>query len=172
MRIILALAIAAVALSPTAAWSAGTLDKDMTLEHDGLTRYFESYVPDGLPDSPVPLLFVFHGGGLDNDNILQNPVTQEFISLADEELFIVLIPNGTTKTGETGPSGGFAWNHCRTNNSRTADDEQLEGEAIRHPAAIREAGSVDPLQPPSAYKSSGDRGHAAGGNGLVVHDSP
>ena len=102
---IVALAIAGVALMyclcPIAAWS-GTLVENATLEHDGLTRYFDYYVPDGLPDSPVPLLFVFHFGNV-NKNFVRLSAAGEFMRLADQELFIVIYPNGTTLTGVTGP---------------------------------------------------------------------
>ena len=134
MRIVLALATAGFALAyclhPTAAWS-GTLVEDVTLEHDGLIRYFDYSVPDGLPDSPVPLLLVFHLGG-GNKNFIRDSAGGEFMRLADEERFIVLYPNGTTggnapRPGTTGPGlfGRFGWNICRiqiNNPGRTADD--------------------------------------------------
>ncbi len=91
----------------------GTLVRNLTLEHDGLIRYFDAYVPDGLPDSPVPLLFAFHGGG-SNKNDFHFVRACEYMRLADQELFIVLYPNGTTRTGETGPGiGVFGWDVCR-----------------------------------------------------------
>ena len=34
---------------------AGTLVVDTTIVHDGVTRYFDYYVPDGLSTTPVPL---------------------------------------------------------------------------------------------------------------------
>ena len=124
MRIVLALLLVGAALVPTVASGSGTLSQDVPLDHDGLTRFFDYYVPDGLPNSPVPLLFIFHGGQLDNDYVRNVSSAKEFLNLADQELFVVVIPNGTTATGETGPSGNFRWRHCRLENANlsAADD--------------------------------------------------
>ena len=157
-RIVLTLAIAGLALTfclrPTAAWSE-TLVEDVTLVHDGLIRYFDYYVPDGLTDSPVPLLFVLHPGGSDN-GFVRRSAAGEFMRLADQELFIVLYPNGTTLAGTTGPFGGFGWNVCRINTrnppGRTADDVGFVS------ALIDWAAASDNIDPERIYATGGSSG--------------
>jgi polyhydroxybutyrate depolymerase len=157
-HIVLALALAVAAptycLLPTVAWS-GTLVDDETIEHDGLTRYFDYYVPDGLPSSPVPLLFVLHGNGMDNDKYRALGAVSEFMNLADEEPFIILYPNGTAADGTTGPSGAFAWHICRAdvrNNPRTADDVGFVNALIDWAAT---SFSIDPERVYSTGASNG-----------------
>lgn len=92
----------------------GTLVQDATLEHEGQTRFFDYYVPADLPEGPVPLLMVLHGGTVDA-KATALAETAEFRDIADREKLIVVYPNGTSAaTGETGPSGSFNWNDCRS----------------------------------------------------------
>ncbi len=46
-----------------------TFVESATLTHDGLLRYFDYYLPDGLSSDPVALLFVLHGGTGSNDSM-------------------------------------------------------------------------------------------------------
>ncbi|MDP3940341.1 MAG: hypothetical protein Q8R92_19675 [Deltaproteobacteria bacterium] len=58
IRIMRALAavLAGVLILPAAALAQfGTLVENVTLQHGGVTRYFDYYLPFGLPASPVPL---------------------------------------------------------------------------------------------------------------------
>lgn len=132
------LAFAISILLNTAPVVAGTLVLDATIVHDGITRYFDYYVPDGLPAAPVPLLFVLHGGTQSNKSLLVSaPV--EFQAIADQEPFIIVRPNGTDPaTGQSGANGAFNWNDCRADTGAlgtTADDVGFIGALIDWAAA-------------------------------------
>jgi len=120
----MATATAAVLLAGGVAW-AGTFVQNATLAHGGITRYFDYYVPDGLPPTPVPLLFVLHGGTQSNKFVAFTAFS-ELHALADQDAFIVIHPNGTDpSTGLSGPNGSFNWNDCRSDagtSTTTADD--------------------------------------------------
>lgn len=93
---------------------AGTFLESETLTHEGATRWYDLYVPDGLGDAPVPLLVVLHGGTLSNDS-LRVGAGLRLRTLADSERFVVALPNGTSSDdGTSGPSGSFNWNDCRS----------------------------------------------------------
>jgi polyhydroxybutyrate depolymerase len=130
----IAAVMAGVILIPAAALAQiGTLVENVTLQHDGVTRYFDYYVPPGLPASPVPLLFVLHGGTRSKEDIKLGPLN-EFAGLADADKFIVVIPNGIdASTGLSGPSGEFSWNDCRSDagvSETGADDVGFFGALI------------------------------------------
>lgn len=92
---------------------AGRLVESETIEHGGITRWFDWYEPDALPAGPVPLLIVLHGGTGSNDETITGAMG-EFRTVADEEKFVVIYPNGTSPaTGQSGPSGSLQWNDCR-----------------------------------------------------------
>jgi len=93
----------------------GTLLRNQTIVHGGLTRYFDAYIPADLPPRAVPLLVTLHGGTQSKDALEYGPWAR-FKDLADREKFLIISPNGTTFTGgvvATGPTGKFNWNDCR-----------------------------------------------------------
>lgn len=112
---------------------AGTLVEDVTLEHGGLTRYFDYYVPDGNPATSAPLLFVLHGGTRSKIDMRVGPMG-EFLGLADQYGFFVVLPNGVDpETGESGVNGSFNWNDCRNDagaSATSADDVGFIGALI------------------------------------------
>lgn len=110
-----AVAIALVAsVACVATDAAGAFLESEMLAHDGLTRWYDAYVPDGLGETPVPLLVVLHGGTQSND-VMRAGASLELRTLADRERFVVAFPNGTSSTdGTSGPSGSFNWNDCRS----------------------------------------------------------
>ncbi|MDP3939337.1 MAG: PHB depolymerase family esterase [Deltaproteobacteria bacterium] len=110
----LALVFAGALLLPrTALAQFGTLVENVTLQHAGVTRYFNYYLPFGLPASHVPLLLVLHGGGRSKDDVTVGALSR-FAGLADTHKFIIVAPNGTVPgTGLSGPMGEFNWNDCR-----------------------------------------------------------
>ncbi len=112
---------------------AGTYVQNATLEHGGITRYFDYYVPDGLPPAPVPLLLVLHGGTQSN-KVVGFTAFIEFHTLADQEGFLVVHPNGTDPaTGLSSPTGSFNWNDCRNDagtSTTTADDVGFLGALV------------------------------------------
>lgn len=117
--------LAAIAVLVLASSARAALVTDVTLEHGGITRWFDYYVPDGLPATPVPVLLVLHGGTQSNKAIEAEPFG-EFMALADANRFLVVFPNGTSSTtGQSGASGSFNWHDCRTDAgmaATTADD--------------------------------------------------
>jgi len=93
------------------AWE-GTMHQGLTIEHDGVTRTFNCYVPNDLPDSPVPLVFILHGGGGSGDDVFglrgKKAPWSVFLGLADADKFIVIAPDGSVF-----PDGARHWNDCR-----------------------------------------------------------
>jgi len=59
------------------------------------TRSYLLYVPENLPDKPVPLVLVFHGGGGKAANM---PSFTKFDHVADENGFIVAYPESINKS--------------------------------------------------------------------------
>lgn len=114
--------------------AAGALTQNVTLPHGGVTRYFDYYVPANLPGAAVPLVIVFHGGTLDNKNAEGvNAPQSEWMAVADLAKFIVIYPNGTNSSGQSGPTGDFNWNDCRNDagsSSTPADDVGFTGALI------------------------------------------
>ncbi len=99
---------------------AGTLVTANSLQHDGLTRYFHYYVPDAIGPSP-PLVFLLHGGTRSYNEIISGTSAgQEWLSIADEEGFLVIIPNGVDPDTGLTDSEDQNWNDCRADDTDTA----------------------------------------------------
>ncbi|MGE5235150.1 MAG: alpha/beta hydrolase family esterase [Acidobacteriota bacterium] len=100
-------------LSPVTDRAQGWHD-DQTLVHDGTTRYFRFYVPAGLPDRP-PVVFLFHGGTQSMRKIFRTAAggTQTWQELADEERFLLIVPNGTNAGTGDARGDDQNWNDCR-----------------------------------------------------------
>ena len=86
-----------------------------SLEHDGMVRTYEFYVPSSYDGSkPVPLLFSFHGTGWTGS--MQRDLDR-FPELAEREGFIVVYPDSTTLVGDIPPGqlSGYLtqWNDGR-----------------------------------------------------------
>ena len=83
------------------------------LVHDGVVRTYMYYVPDGLPDAPVPLVFMLHGGGGTSEVAMSDIAENRWNELADQYKFIVIYPQGVNNH----------WNDCRADyDGSTADD--------------------------------------------------
>lgn len=73
----------------------GCITKKETLEYDGRTRSYIIHIPSNYTDSqPIPLLIALHGGGGNSENMMEKT---GFNTLADNEGFIVVYPDGTGK---------------------------------------------------------------------------
>jgi polyhydroxybutyrate depolymerase len=98
---------------------------DRTLEHEGITRYWDYYTPAGLGDNP-PMLILLHGGTGSNKSNAGEHINSTWITRADQEKFVLVLPNGTdATTGLSGSDGDFNWNDCRVGAGgaeTTADD--------------------------------------------------
>jgi polyhydroxybutyrate depolymerase len=96
-----------------------------TISVDGLTRSFISYIPARLPDGPVPLVFMLHGGGGSAESVMTNTTEGRWNELADRDGFIVVYPDALDNI----------WNDCRVgNNTPQADDVAFIEALIEHHA--------------------------------------
>ncbi len=59
--------------------------------HDGIERTYTYYVPDNIPDIPLPLVFVLHGTTQNGETIMD---ISEFNTYAQNNNFIVVYPDG------------------------------------------------------------------------------
>jgi len=117
-------------------------DPDAKLQWKGVTRYFDYYIPNDIPDGcQLPLLMVFHGGSTDNYSMYCNLMAElaDFLQLADMWKFIVVFPNGTNPAdGKSAPRSGeddesnFHWDDCRTkrNNGSSGVDDNTPGTSV------------------------------------------
>src|SRR5579885_2781412 len=69
-------------------------DPLMNIEFGGMTRSYLLHLPNPLPNKPLPVVLVLHGGGGDADNARY---MTGFDAEADRQGFIVVYPNGTDK---------------------------------------------------------------------------
>ena len=82
------------------------------ITYDGLERRFTYYVPNGLPLTPAPLVFMLHGAGGDAETSVV--ITQgRFNELADRDKAIVVYPEGVNAR----------WNDCYQNPGRILPDD-------------------------------------------------
>ena len=80
---------------------------------DGKFRYFHYYVPTGLPANP-PLVFLLHGGTRSYNTVADSSAgTTEWLSVADDNKFLLIIPNGTNSSTCAGLGTSQNWNDCR-----------------------------------------------------------
>jgi polyhydroxybutyrate depolymerase len=98
------------------------------IAHDGQRRYFRYYIPPQLKAQPEVVL-LFHGGTQSMRKIMRKRAggSQEWQTLADQNGFLLLTPNGVNV--KTGDSKGDKqnWNDCRiavkgNNSASSADD--------------------------------------------------
>ena len=85
-----------------------------TLMHDGVERHYRLYVPESA-SGPVPLVLLLHGGTQSADALFSRRAggSQEWSRLADEEGFLLLVPNGTNDATGQGEGEDLSWNDCR-----------------------------------------------------------
>jgi polyhydroxybutyrate depolymerase len=106
------LASSSLVLASLSNASAGVLIENTTLMRAGVTRWFDVFEPDAAENGHLAVVVLLHGGTQDkNDMRLSAP--GEYFKLADRDNFLLIIPNGSTASGATGPSGDFNWNDCR-----------------------------------------------------------
>jgi len=105
---------------PFAHPQSGTLVTANTIAHDGLTRYFHYYVTDGIGTSP-PLVILLHGGTRSYNQIISGTsAAQEWLTIADEEKFLIIIPNGVDPDNGMTDGEHQNWNDCRADDGATA----------------------------------------------------
>jgi polyhydroxybutyrate depolymerase len=77
-------------LLPMLAQAAG--DPRLQISHGGLDRSYLLHLPSPLPNNPLPLVVVLHGGGGSGESVAK---MTGFDAEADKEGFIVVYPEGT-----------------------------------------------------------------------------
>ena len=88
---------------------------DLRIAHDGETREYFLYVPEGYTETTVwPLVINFHGRGSDS---FEQMVYSSFNSLADEHKFIIAYPQGLVAN-----VGGVTATHWNANFDTGVDD--------------------------------------------------
>jgi polyhydroxybutyrate depolymerase len=119
------LAWAAALIAAPAPARAGTWLEEQTLEHDGLTRYYRVFVPEGAAPS-MPMVLLLHGGGGDYASLTENGPDEEWPEIAEEEGILLVVPNGfDPNTGSTG-GDDQRWNDCRGDmRSRSSDADDV-----------------------------------------------
>lgn len=96
-------------------------DYSYTLQQGDLKRAYLIHVPPGYkPDTPMPVVFAFHGGG--GNMTLQADTNYNVVAKADSAGFIAVFPNGYSRL----PAGKLAtWNAgncCAQARDREVDD--------------------------------------------------
>ncbi len=110
---------------PPAAYTPPTpgLRIDNTLPVSGITRYFDFYVPPGLPEN-APVVIVLHGGTQNKARVIDGTTgSSGWLSVAESEAVLLIVPNGTGADGD--PNAVSArWNDCRSDqvSGSSADD--------------------------------------------------
>ena len=91
------------------AWAAG--DPMVRIMFDGLDRGYLLHLPDPLPDKPLPVVVVLHGGGGSAESMAR---MTGFDAEADKRGFIAVYPDGTDKArpllNALGKPGFLTWN--------------------------------------------------------------
>ena len=110
------LLVAALALLlPTNRAASAAEPRQGSIGHGGLNRTYIYYVPEVLPGTPRPLVFVLHGGGGTARQAMEIMTESRWNELADRDKFIVVYPQGVNNR----------WNDCRGDvpgGGSTADD--------------------------------------------------
>ncbi len=79
----------------------------LTIAHDGETRVYDLYIPvDYTPQERVPLIFNMHGFSATSES---QAAYTGFNQIADTARFIIVYPQGLTRTIDTGQTGTH-WN--------------------------------------------------------------
>jgi polyhydroxybutyrate depolymerase len=81
------------------------------MEYGEQTRTYAYYVPNTLPDEPVPLVFTLHGGTESALTVWIRDEGQTWKDLADEHGFILILPEGRPDPSD---SNNHHWNDCRS----------------------------------------------------------
>jgi polyhydroxybutyrate depolymerase len=119
--------LVAVTLSAGLRAFAGTLHKDATLVSEGAVRYWDYYVPDGLPPK-APVVVVLHGGG-QNKDLLLDPTrvspAKEWLQIADEHKILIIIPNGVNVSTGLGTGTSLTWHDARSDNTTVSTKDDI-----------------------------------------------
>ncbi|PKP21237.1 MAG: phospholipase [Bacteroidetes bacterium HGW-Bacteroidetes-21] len=110
-----------------------------TMTHNGLQRSYYLYVPSKINQAKIPLLIALHGG-MGNGEKMEKLTQSGFNTLADEENFIVVYPNGIGRNWNDGRKS-MPSNYKAHNN--TIDDVGFISALIKK---LIETDNVDPAR--------------------------
>lgn len=105
-----------------------------TIAVGALEREFLLHVPDGLPDAPLPLVFVFHGG---NGHAVGTMNLTRFNEVADREKFLVVYPQGVGRSWNDGRVTEVTQAHREGVDELAFFDSLLAHLSERHPVDAR-----------------------------------
>lgn len=90
-------------------------NEELELLVNAQPRYFRVYQPAGI-QSKAPVLILLHGGGQDMEGIFAASAggTRVWQQVADEEKFLLVVPNGYDASTRSATGANQNWNDCRT----------------------------------------------------------
>ncbi len=105
-------------------------NENLTLKTGSQTRYFRVYKPAGLATN-APVLILLHGGGQSMTDIFEPTAggTRVWTTVADEEKFLLVVPNGFDEVTKSANGNNQNWNDCRpltsTNPGYSSQDDVI-----------------------------------------------
>ena len=101
---------------------AAPLLRDQTIDINGLERAYHLKLPESPENNPLVIILHGHTGSHDQtigDESGKSPM-KLWLNLAEEEDFVVAVPNGTL-----GPEDTRGWNDCRSDSDRNPDSDDV-----------------------------------------------
>ena len=91
---------------------AGSWSEPLSIDVDGVDRYFRIYTPEAL-QAPPPLMLWMHGGSGNYIDLGESGASVEWTEVADEQGFLLVFPNGFDPQTGTGDGLEQSWGDCR-----------------------------------------------------------
>ena len=94
--------------------------RESSLRVGELTRWYRVYIPRSLSEK-APVVLLLHGGRQSMRRIFSSGAvaTKEWADLAETEHFLLVVPNGTNRTGGDTRGDRQGWNDGRIVDSRS-----------------------------------------------------
>lgn len=89
-------------------------NENLTITVGGQARYFRVYQPAGLA-TKAPVVILLHGGSQSMTDIFDATAggTRVWTSVADDEKFLLVVPNGFDVAANSAKGNNQSWNDCR-----------------------------------------------------------
>jgi polyhydroxybutyrate depolymerase len=89
-------------------------NENLSLNIGNQTRYFRVYQPIGIAAS-APVVILLHGGGQSMNDLFEPTAggTRVWTTVADNEKFLLVVPNGFDATANNTSGNNQNWNDCR-----------------------------------------------------------
>lgn len=100
-------------LSPTQTFVTGW-NENLTITIGSQARYFRVYQPAGIAAN-APVVIMLHGGSQSMTEIFDTSAggTRVWTNVADDEKFLLVVPNGFDATANSATGNNQSWNDCR-----------------------------------------------------------